>query len=288
MWRSNAPRTSSRASSDGTGVGAEAVVTGTSPYCKLSTILATTVGFLGLGEAGSLIAADLARAGVDVRGWDPAVDRADGVETTDGPAAVAAGADVVVSVNSAADSFEAAESVAEALRPGQLYADFNTASPGRKREVAALIEPSGAAFADVALMQSVPGRGLRTPALASGPGAARFAELFGSHGMPVTDGGPETGLAASRKLVRSVFVKGLAAAAGESLAAAERLGCRDWLHSDIEHTLAAADLRHLVEGSRRHARRRAQEMAAAEEMLEELGIEPRVARATRQWLGELA
>jgi len=241
---------------------------------------------LGLGEAGSLIGADLARAGVHVRGWDPLVDRAEGVETTDGPAAVADGADVVVSVNSAADSLEAARSVR--LRPGQLYADFNTASPGRKREVAALIEPTGAAFADVALMQSVPGRGLKTPALASGPGAERFATLFAEMGMPVTDGGPETGLAASRKLARSVFVKGLAAAVAESLVAGERLGCHDWLRADIARTLRAADVEHLVEGSRRHARRRADEMAAAEAMLEELDIEPRVAHAARQWLEELA
>jgi 3-hydroxyisobutyrate dehydrogenase-like beta-hydroxyacid dehydrogenase len=106
--------------------------------------------------------------------------------------------------------------------------------------------------------------------------------------MPVTDGGPETGLAASRKLARSVFVKGLAAAIGESLAAGERLGCEPWLRADIERTLTAVRVDHLVEGSRRHAGRRAQEMAAAEAMLEELGIEPRVARAARQWLVGLA
>ena len=48
----------------------------------------TLVGFLGLGEAGSLIAADLAKAGVTVRGWDPLVPESPGVETTDGPDAV--------------------------------------------------------------------------------------------------------------------------------------------------------------------------------------------------------
>ena len=49
----------------------------------------TLVGFLGLGEAGSLIAADLAEAGVTVRGWDPLVPESPGVETTEGPAALA-------------------------------------------------------------------------------------------------------------------------------------------------------------------------------------------------------
>jgi 3-hydroxyisobutyrate dehydrogenase-like beta-hydroxyacid dehydrogenase len=251
----------------------------------------TLVGFLGLGEAGSLIAADLAAAGVEVRGWDPLVHECDGVAVTAVAAEVAHGARVVVSVNSAHDAMDAARAVAGALRPGQLFADFNTSAPGRKREVAAAIEPTGAAFADVALLQSVPGRGLKTPTLASGPGAAVFAELFGAWGMPVELGSDEPGFAASRKLARSVFLKRMAAAAAEALAAGEALGCEDWLHDDLVRTLAAADagtLDHLVAGSRRHAVRRQDEMAAAVAMLDELGVAPRIAAASEAWLGELA
>jgi 3-hydroxyisobutyrate dehydrogenase-like beta-hydroxyacid dehydrogenase len=249
------------------------------------------IGFLGLGEAGALIATDLVAAGASVRGWDPAVPRVAGVAAAAGPARVAAGAAVVLSLNSAADALDAARSVAGALGPGQVYADGNTAAPGRKREVAAVIAETGADFADVALMDSVPGRGLRTPALASGPGAARFAEVLGAWGMPVEDGGPEVGLAAARKLARSVFMKGMAAAIAESLAAGERLGCGDWLRGDVERTLAGADaatVGHLVDGSRRHAVRRGAEMAAAEAMLGELGVPSRIASATRAWLADLA
>ena len=82
-----------------------------------------------------------------------------------------------------------------------------------------------------------------------------------------------------------------AATGGEALAAVERLVCEDWLRRDIEATLEAADaslLDRLVEGSRVHAVRRVEEMAAAVAMLEELGVEPRVARAAGEWLTELA
>jgi 3-hydroxyisobutyrate dehydrogenase-like beta-hydroxyacid dehydrogenase len=140
-------------------------------------------------------------------------------------------------------------------------------------------------------MGPVPARGLRTPALASGPGAERFAELFGALGMAVTVVGAEPGAAAARKLTRSVFMKGLAAAVGEALAAAERLDCEEWLYAELEHTLTDADaalLRRLVDGSRRHAARRGEEMAAAVAMLEELGVEPRVAAAAEAWLRSLA
>ena len=124
----------------------------------------------------------------------------------------------------------------------------------------------------------------------SGRGAERFAEVFGPLGMPVTVVGPEPGEAAARKLVRSVFAKGLAAAVGEALAAAERLEVEDWLHEEIARALEKADaayLERLIDGSRRHAARRGDEMAAAVAMLEELGVEPRVSAAAEAWLREL-
>jgi 3-hydroxyisobutyrate dehydrogenase-like beta-hydroxyacid dehydrogenase len=130
----------------------------------------------------------------------------------------------------------------------------------------------------------------RAPSLVSGSGAEEFAGTFRRLGMPVTVVGSAAGDAAARKLARSVFMKGLAAAVGEALAAGQRLGCEDWLKPDIEATLTGADahlLRRLIEGSRTHAARRVEEMAAAVTMLEELGVEPRVAAASEAWLRSL-
>jgi 3-hydroxyisobutyrate dehydrogenase-like beta-hydroxyacid dehydrogenase len=197
----------------------------------------------------------------------------------------------VISLNAAAAAVGAASSARDGLAAGQLFADLNTAAPEVKRGVAGVVEPLGLDFVDVALLGPVPGNGLSTPALASGRGAARFAQLFGRVGMPVDVVGEEPGAAAARKLVRSVFAKGLAAAVGESLAAAERLGCETWLYGELERALSDADaayLRRLIEGSRRHAVRRGDEMAAAVAMLEELAIEPRVAAAAEAWLRSLA
>jgi 3-hydroxyisobutyrate dehydrogenase-like beta-hydroxyacid dehydrogenase len=184
-----------------------------------------------------------------------------------------------------------AETVAPVLGPGRLFADLNTAPPALKRTVAAAVEGRQARFADVALLRSVPGRGIATPSLVSGTGAAEFAAIFRRLGMPVTEVGVTAGEAAARKLARSVFMKGIAAALDEALAAGERLGCEAWLRRDIEATLTAADaglVRRLVEGSRVHAVRRIDEMAAAVAMLEELGVEPRTAAASEAWLRSLA
>ncbi len=227
-----------------------------------------------------------------VRGYDPKTsDDLDGVKKTASPDEAARGSDAVLSINSGEAAASAAASVAAALAGGVLFADLNTAAPGVKREVAELVAAAGGSFVDVALMGPVPRRGLQTPALASGPGAARFAELLGDLGMPVTVVGAEPGEAAARKLARSVFAKGLAASVGEALAAAQRLGCEEWLYGEIERTLTEADeqlLRRLVDGSRRHAARRGEEMAAAVAMLDELQVPARIAAATEQWLRSLA
>ena len=227
-----------------------------------------------------------------MRGWDPAVPAVPaGVLAADSGPDALAGADVVLSVNSGSVAVEVARRAGEALGAEQVYADLNTAAPAVKREVAAALGACGAPFADVALMRPVPAGGITTPALASGPGAERFAALLRPLGMPVEVVGEEPGLAAARKLARSVFAKGLAAAVGEALAAAEKLDCAQWLRADIERTLEAADaalVERLLDGSARHAARRVQEMAAASAMLEELGVEPRVAGASEAWLRSLA
>src|SRR4029077_4171318 len=93
---------------------------------------------------------------------------------------------------------------------------------------------------DVALMSPVPGSGLGTPMLACGPAAERVAQILGGLGgiVEVLHGPP--GTAAARKLVRSVFYKGLAAAVIEALRAARAAGCEDWLRENIRQELANA------------------------------------------------
>jgi 3-hydroxyisobutyrate dehydrogenase-like beta-hydroxyacid dehydrogenase len=229
------------------------------------------VAVLGLGEAGGRIAADLVTAGVEVRGWDPVRESsaASGADAVDG-------ADVVLSLTTAAHALEAARSVASALGDA-LYADLNTASPGLKRELAGVVPH----FVDVGLMGTVTGIG--TPALASGPGAARFAELFRPLGMPVEI----VDDAAGTKLLRSVFMKGIAAAALESLEAAEAAGEVERIRAEIVAVLGEPLLDRLLEGSHTHAARRVDEMRAAVAYLDELGVPPRVATAAAEWLEQM-
>lgn len=241
------------------------------------------VAVLGLGEAGGRLAGDLVAAGCTVRGFDPA-QRPAGIANADSAQSAVAGADVVLSVNAATVALETASRVADALRPDALYADLNTSAPDLKRELAVALR---VAFADVALVGVVPASGLATPALASGAGAERFAELFRPLGMPVEVVSAEPGDAAALKLLRSVFMKGIAVAAIESLAAAEAAGVEEWVYADIAAVLGESLLQRLIAGSKVHAARRVDEMRAATAYVEQLGVEPRVARAAAEWLVQL-
>jgi 3-hydroxyisobutyrate dehydrogenase-like beta-hydroxyacid dehydrogenase len=241
------------------------------------------VAVLGLGEAGSRIAADLVAAGCTVRGWDP-LRRPAGIPGAASDREAVSGADVVLSMTTAAFALDAAASAAGALDKNAIYADLNTSAPQLKRQLAATLSVP---FADVALIGVVPSLGLAIPALVSGAGAERFAQLFRPLGMPVEVVGPRPGDAAGLKLLRSVFMKGIAAAAIEALAAARAAGAEERVHADIARVLGEPLLERLLSGSRMHAARRADEMRAAAAYVEELGVDPRIASAAAAWLDQL-
>lgn len=253
----------------------------------------TCVAVLGFGEAGTAISADLVAAGAVVRGYDPVASVTSGVVDCAGEAEAVLGANVVLSLNSADDAMIALRNGLPGLAPDAVWADLNTGGAALKRDLAAALlgGTTSTLFADVALMSPVPGRGVHTPMLASGAGAARYAELMIPLGaqVEVLEGPP--GEAATRKLLRSVFFKGLAAAVVEALTAARAVGLGEWLRENIadELTRSGPDtVDRLEQGSVQHAVRRAHEMAAATELLRELGVSPRIAAASRDVLLELA
>lgn len=250
----------------------------------------SVVTLLGLGEAGSALAADLLAAGAGVRAYDPRVPAPAGAVACGDEEDAARGADLVLSVNSASVAAEALSAGLPGLAPEAVWADLNTGSPGLKRELATTAADRGALFADVAIMAPVPGKGLSVPMLVSGQGAEQVRERLTALGGRVTLQPGAAGEAAQRKLLRSVFFKGLAAAVVEALEAADAAGCREWLVANIGEELAEsgpATVQRLVEGSHQHAKRRREEMAAAVEMLAELGVDPVLAAASRDLLTRL-
>jgi len=244
----------------------------------------TPIGVFGLGEAGSLIASDLVRAGVSVRAYDPAdVPTPDGVIRYDTPAQVVEGVTLVIALTAAADAISALDQALDHMPVNAIYADFSTAPSSLKIELANKAASRRIAFVDVALLAVVPGNGLRTQALAAGSGADRFVNALAALGMPIESLGIKAGEAATRKLLRSVFMKGLAGVMIEALEAAERADLSEWLWDNVSSEIAMADeslLYRLVSGTQPHAKRRLHEMEASAQLLQDLGVDPVMTEGT--------
>lgn len=249
------------------------------------------VAVLGLGEAGSLIAADLARAGDEVQGYDPVgVPTPQGVKRHARPDVAADQCELVLAVTPGSQARAALDGVLDVLEGQAVYADLSTASPGLKEELAALVAGRGPRFADVAVMSPIPGHGLTALALVSGSGANQFADLINARGGNVEVVGARAGEAATRKLLRSVVMKGLAALLMESMEAAQLAGRGEWLWDHLVAELSTVDaalLRRFLLDTVPHAERRLDEMKAAQELLVELGMPAYMTTATMAHLERL-
>jgi 3-hydroxyisobutyrate dehydrogenase-like beta-hydroxyacid dehydrogenase len=242
------------------------------------------VAWFGLGEAGSIISTDLAAQDLSIKAYDPAeVPTPTGIIRVVDPREAVADAELVVAITSGVDALTAINQALTNIRPEAIYADFSTNTPAAKQDMATLATTSGFQFVDIALMSTVPGKGIRTPALASGNGARDLVQILTSYGMPIEYVGAEPGESAKKKLLRSIMMKGLAATIIEALRAADKAGCKDWLWHNLIQEIESADeylLKRLVTGTQKHATRRLHEMEACEQMLRDLGIEPLLTQGT--------
>ncbi|CTQ33096.1 3-hydroxyisobutyrate dehydrogenase [Jannaschia rubra] len=96
------------------------------------------IGFIGLGNMGGPMAANLAAAGHDVRGHDTAAPMPDGVNAADSAADAAMQADVVITMLPDGAVLRAvADQVLPAMTPGAVLLDCSTVDVDSARAVAA-------------------------------------------------------------------------------------------------------------------------------------------------------
>lgn len=250
------------------------------------------ITLLGLGEAGRLYAEGLAGAGAQVHGYDPFVTTtstafqqhakiADAVST----------ADVVISLVGAKAAGEVAAQALSHMRAGSVFADFNTSSPSAKRDLAAAADKVGVLFADVAVLAPVPRAGSATPLMASGNGAEGLLRALSPLNVPIESIAGEPGAAASRKLLRSIFMKGLAGLVLESVQAGREAGNEDWIRAQMAAELGpagAALIERLISGSYAHAERREHEVQDALEYVDQLGTPGWMTAGTLKWFSALS
>ncbi|HEU4987667.1 MAG TPA: DUF1932 domain-containing protein [Rhizobiaceae bacterium] len=192
-------------------------------------------------------------------------------------------ADWIISAVTADQSLAAAKAAAHWLRPGQIYFDINSVSPGRKIESAAQVEATGAVYLDMAVMAPVHPKGHATPVLLAGAVNGDINAALSRLGFQFEVAGDEPGAATAIKMVRSLFVKGLEAITVEALLAASASGCLDYIRKSLEGSypgLGWPDFAaYQFERSLTHGKRRAAEMKECAATLDALGLTGDLARA---------
>lgn len=249
------------------------------------------IAILGLGEAGSIFANDLASLGVQISGWDPAPKRKldSRVFFANNNIEAVAKADIIFSVNLSMVSADVAKEILPVLNRKKIFLEMNTSSPEKKKQIHALLETSEVHFVDLAIMAPVPPKGIKTPFLASGPGAALLEEKLASLQLDLTVLNEQVGDASTRKLLRSIVYKGIAAVICEAVEAGNTFGLESYIREQIHSVIGGNDalIDRFLEGSYTHAERRMYEMDAVVEMLEEKKLKPFLSKATRHNLAKL-
>lgn len=253
------------------------------------------IAFIGFGEVASRFAEALQAGGAKVSAYDVLLDAADGQHKLAERARGAAPsflplpdcvqrAEIVLSTVTTDVAVAAAAQCVPHLHPGQVYVDLNATAPSTKREMAALVSPTGADFVEGAILPAVGVMGAKSQVLVCGAKAAASAAKLNALGLNFKDYGPDIGKASSFKMLRSVFSKGLEALLVECLLAGRRAGVADDLWREIVATLDAASFEQVggnwvrTHGTAHH--RRYHEMVQVAGLLREMGVDAPMTDAT--------
>lgn len=248
---------------------------------------------IGGGMVGQCYAQAFTAIGLELCGiWDAkpsealmAFGRAQRCEVHTGPGPWLARADIAFSAVFGSVALEVAGAALEHLPPGAVFVDMTTADPEDMLRAERLAKAAGQHFVDVAITGAVNVHGPRTPLLCAGTKADEVAQLFRAVGAPVQVVGSVPGDAASLKLLRSIFTKGLEALAIECLTTAQKRGLRDKLHeilSDLDARPLKDTMESMVGTHIEHSARRRKEVEEAQRQMHAAGIHPVVLPAVEQ------
>ena len=185
------------------------------------------IGFIGLGNMGGPMAANLARAGHDVTGFDLTAPMPEGVRAADSAEAAARGAEVVITMLPNGDILRAvAAQVIPAMDAGAVLCDCSTVDVDSARAVAAEAEAKGLGALDAPVSGGVGGAAAGTLTFMVGGSEAAFAKvapLFEIMGQKAVHcGAPGAGQAA--KICYNMLLGVTMIATCEAFALADKLG----------------------------------------------------------------
>ena len=262
------------------------------------------IGFIGYGEAAYNISFGLNKEELKgIRATDAMMNdsvmgeqvharaEAAGVTLVSSNKEIAQWADLIFAAVPSSFTMDVCKDVESVLRPGQLYVDVSASTPSIKQAIWEQVKNTGVLFTDAAMLGSLPKDQHRVPITASGNGAEEFKKLMTPYGMKITLAGEKAGAASAIKLVRSIYMKGIAGLMIEMLQAADAYGVSEEVIASISKSMDGipftSHLDRLVTGSALHCTRRAAELKGCIAMLGEANLSSDMTKATKQRLQDL-
>ena len=185
------------------------------------------IGFIGLGNMGGPMAANLAKAGHEVVGFDMADVAIDGVSMVSSGADAAAGAEVVITMLPNGQILRAvADQVIPVMSAGAALVDCSTVDVDSARAVAGQAADSGLLFVDAPVSGGVGGAAGGTLTFMAGGSADAFAKadpVFDVMGQKAVHCG-DAGAGQSAKICNNMILGVTMVATCEAFALADKLG----------------------------------------------------------------
>ncbi|MEO1909817.1 MAG: 3-hydroxyisobutyrate dehydrogenase [Paracoccus sp. (in: a-proteobacteria)] len=185
------------------------------------------IGFIGLGNMGAPMAANLAKAGHQVTGFDTAAPMPSGVTAADSAQAAAQGADVVITMLPNGQILRAvADSVIPVMQAGAVLCDCSTVDVDSAKAVADLARAAGLAALDAPVSGGIGGAQNGTLTFMVGGDQAAFATvepLLAIMGQKTVHCG-DSGAGQSAKICNNMILGVTMIATCEAFALADKLG----------------------------------------------------------------
>ncbi len=256
------------------------------------------ITIIGFGEAGPVFAKHLHDAKHTVTAWDKlqadpttageqiSKTKSLGIVPASSMHDAVAAADLIISTVTASQALVAAEQACDGLRAGCHWLDLNSVSPSTKQAVHDVVTKKGVTFTEGVAMDTVPSKGAQVPLLLCGPESQSLSQQLNATHLNTRSVSLSLGAASTTKLLRSILIKGMEALFAESMEAAGKLGIQDEVINSLQATYPGLNWQDVagyqLSRATLHATRRAAEMREAQQLVQQLGLDPIMTTAIAQ------
>ncbi len=185
------------------------------------------IGFIGLGNMGNPMAANLVAAGHDVAGFDTAQVSIPGVELVESGANAASGVEIVITMLPNGQILRAvADEIIPAMSPGSVWIDCSTVDVGSARAVADQAAAADVLAVDAPVSGGIGGAAAGTLTFMAGGSDTAFEKakpLFDIMGQKAVHCG-ESGAGQAAKICNNMILGVTMIATCEAFALADKLG----------------------------------------------------------------